>query len=87
MVISLSFAKNPTVFEHFYKDDTIHVTIKSDIKKLIKKKHSTEWWSGSLTWRNEKDVLEEFEIDIRTRGKLRKEMCYYPPLKLSFLKK
>lgn len=56
------------------------------MKKLMKKKHSTEWWPGNLTWRNAEGEIENFNIELRTRGNLRKEICYYPPLKMKISK-
>jgi len=81
-----SFAGNPTVFDHFYKEDIINLTIETNFKKLKRKKHSSEWWPGKLRWKNHDGINEDLNIEIRSRGNLRREICNYPPLKIKLSK-
>lgn len=77
----------PTVFEHFLSDDTIHINVEADMRSLIRKKHSTDWLEGKLSWKNKSGENENWDIEIRTRGNMRKDICFFPPLKIKFSKK
>jgi hypothetical protein len=71
----------------FSKHDVLEVTLKSDFKNLIKRKHKDEYQEASFQIMFNDTVLVTREIKIAPRGKVRRSTCMIPPLKLNFPKK
>jgi len=76
-----------TIFEGFQRDTILPLTIHTDTKQLIKKKYKEEWQAATLNFSTINNQEIEYSVKLRTRGNIRKEVCYYPPLKLKFKKK
>ncbi len=78
-----------SIYQYFYQLEEAIPTIKvkTDLKQLIKKKDKEEYQAAHFTFlANSGDTLE-MKAKIRSRGNVRKEVCYYPPIKVKFKKK
>ena len=90
MVISVASAQTPAISQKkFFKEEqVIEMTLVSDFKKLIqgklKKGFETKYHPATITCIFADSMKITDEIEIRPRGKYRREECYLPPLLLNF---
>lgn len=75
-----------TLFEQLPENEIYKVQIEADLKKLIKEKMDPIYQEGKFTFLSGPLNGQSFEVEIRARGNIRKEICYYPPVKLKFKK-
>lgn len=76
------------IFEDFYQPDKIlEITLQFDCKKIIRQKNKQEKFPASITYQCANGEMITRSIKVRTRGKLRLDICGFPPLKLDFNKK
>lgn len=83
-----SFSQETTLFDYLSADGENPATIKieTDLKQLIRHKNKERYQEAKIAFDlDDKQVL--LDIKLRARGNTRKEVCYYPPLKLNFSKK
>lgn len=78
----------PSIFEDFYQPDkVVEVTLQFDCKQLIRNKSKQEELPATLTYQRPNGKSVTRSLNITTRGKLRLDICGFPPLKLDFDKK
>ncbi len=83
-----STQETQTLFEYLYSmEETPVIKIDTDVKKLIRGKHKEEYQPSVITFRLPNGDIEEWPSKLRSRGNIRKEVCYFPPLKLNFKEK
>ncbi|MFY0625588.1 MAG: hypothetical protein JXR07_04805 [Reichenbachiella sp.] len=72
----------------FFDDNlpTLNITLTSDFKKLTKTKDQSKYQKAQISLMLNDTVQLNQKLKIKTRGALRKEICYYPPIKLNFPK-
>ena len=76
----------PESFDLFDSYEPMELEIVSDFKQLIKRKFRDEYQPAQLIYRPNGETLIRREIRIKPRGNSRREICYFPPLKLNFVK-
>jgi hypothetical protein len=83
-----SDSDSPSLFSSLYTgtDSILEMTIETDVRGMIRQKLKEEYQKATIRIKNEKGETFEDELKIRARGNRRKEVCYYPPLKLKFKK-
>ena len=62
------------------------VTIESDFKNLVKRKYKDEEQPALFKYFYKDSIVINRNITIQPRGNMRKGSCFFPPLKLNFLK-
>ncbi len=77
----------PTLFKNFQRTDILKMTIKTNTKQLVAKKYKEDWQPLSMSFDNKAGEPVEWTAKTRARGNIRKQVCYYPPLKIKFKKK
>ena len=75
-----------SIFKELQRDTILELTLRTDTKQLIKKKYKEEWQEVDVKFVSKNEELLQYKAKLRTRGNIRKEVCYYPPLKLKFNK-
>ena len=75
-----------TLFDHLYQDEILELTLKTDLKNLIKEKSEKEKQPATLSITRPDGSSEEWEITVAPRGNMRNDICYVPPLKIDFAK-
>ncbi len=70
----------------FASDNIMKVTISSDFKNLVKQKYKDEYQPALFQYYYNDTVVVTRNITIKPRGNMRKSTCFFPPLKLNFLK-
>lgn len=74
-----------TVFQSLSSEDALNITIKTNLKKLIKLKTEEEYQESTLTYTQDGQEVN-WTVEVRARGNLRQRVCYLPPLKIKFPK-
>lgn len=75
-------AQSTSAFSLFASDSLIHVRLITDMEQLVKDKREEEYQPGVLQiFRSPGDTMQ-IDVDVRSRGNVRKEMCYYPPIRV-----
>lgn len=67
----------------FEKEEPLAVTLKTDVKDILGKKANDRYLFTNIVIKNA-DSTVDGDINIRARGKFRREFCFVPPLKLDF---
>lgn len=75
-----------SIFKELNRDGTLELTLETDFKNLVKKKYQEEYQEATLKLADTLGTPIVYKAKIRTRGNIRKKVCYYPPLKLKFKK-
>ena len=72
----------------FASDEIIDVEIEAPFGILTKERPNEEEVAGKFRYTADDGSLVEFEVAVRTRGRLRrtKKVCQFPPLRLNFKK-
>ena len=70
----------------FDSEEVLKITIESDFKNLVKRKYKDEEQPALLRFYYHDTLVINRHIKIQPRGNMRKGSCFFPPLKLNFLK-
>ncbi|MFN7116597.1 MAG: hypothetical protein ACK4TA_07330 [Saprospiraceae bacterium] len=74
-----------SIFDDFYQpDQVVEVTLQFDCKQLIRQKEKQEKFPATITYQRPNGESVTRAIQVKTRGKLRLNVCTFPPLKLDF---
>ncbi len=79
--------KAVSVFETLPEEDLVNFNLKTDFKNLIRGKAKPTYQPAILTYEDQFGNPFEWKIKVKPRGNMRREICYYPPLKIKFPKK
>ena len=92
--ISILFAQettpievDSTLFKNFQRDTILKMTLTTNTKQLVAKKYKEEWQPIQVNFTDKSGEVMDWKAKVRTRGNVRKQVCFYPPLKLKFKKK
>lgn len=77
-----------TLFNYFFdlKDEKPVLKINTNVGKLINKKMKEEEQPGTLTFSGPGGSEITLNMQVRARGNIRKEVCYYPPIRINMIK-
>ncbi|MDJ0759220.1 MAG: hypothetical protein QNJ19_07470 [Woeseiaceae bacterium] len=72
----------------FESNDTLKVTIEAPFKRILQTRSLEDEEQGTFTYTDEAGQEHQFAIQIRARGKSRREpaTCNFPPIRLNFKK-
>ena len=70
----------------FQTEEPLTLRIKLSIKDVKKNTNDSTYMESVLYYKNNSDVWDSLEIDLRARGNFRRDNCYYIPLRLKFKK-
>jgi len=75
-----------TIFNDLYThtDSLPVITIETDLRQLVKEKYEEPYQPAVISWTDAFGGLHRWDIKLRARGNRRKDVCYYPPVKLNF---
>lgn len=84
---SIVTTKNDSsIFNVLAMEEVLHLHIKTKFKQLIKEKKKEERQAALLTYKDRQGQEVAQNIQLRTRGNMRKNICYFPPIKIYFPK-
>lgn len=75
-----------SIFDQFYDNDIIELTLKTDLTRLIEDRRSEEYQEAEMTFSGQNGIEETHRLKIKSRGKFRRKVCQFPPVKLNFSK-
>ncbi len=73
-----------SIFDLIEGEEVIEMTIVTDLREIIENRRLDEYIPALITWHSKKAGREAFEIKVKPRGKYRRKICPFPPLKLNF---
>lgn len=84
-----SVAASLSLFEFFHQqqDSLPILNLNTDWNRLVRKKMKEEYQPAGLMFRQADGSMVKLDVKIRARGNVRKEVCYYPPIKIKVKKK
>ncbi len=82
-----STAEMSTMFKTLQNEDILKMTIETNTKQMVAKKYKEDWQPISLKFKDAEGNDLEWEGKTRARGNIRKQVCYYPPMKIKLKKK
>ncbi|MEM8527707.1 MAG: hypothetical protein AAF806_02410 [Bacteroidota bacterium] len=77
---------DPSIFQHFQRDSLLQMTLKTDLRQLVRKKSRESYQAAQLNYLDATGIEQMVQLKVRARGNARKSLCFYPPLKLKFAK-
>lgn len=76
-----------TIFEIFARKESLEITITTDLTNLIENRRTEDFLKASLTYEDESGKEISRQIELQPRGKFRRRVCDFPPVRLKFAKK
>lgn len=81
-----SLSQQKSLMEKILREEPLSITITTDLGELLVNKRKTDWQSAQLQYELSGRSYD-WKMDVRPRGKFRRTVCDFPPLKLEFSKK
>ena len=75
-----------SVFDLMYQSDLLDIRIEGDFSKLIEQPETEEYEQMTLDFSDPSGTQHQFDVKVRPRGKFRRKVCDFPPLRLKFKK-
>lgn len=75
-----------SIFDVFAQKEMLEVTLKTDLAFLIENRKKETDQPATISYINEAGQEVSYDIEITPRGKYRRRICDFPPLKLKFSK-
>ncbi len=76
-----------TIFKTLNKEEILTVTISTALDSLTIHKNKDRYFPAALTYADEDGTIMNRSIKIKPRGRSRRKVCGFPPLKIKFCKK
>lgn len=76
-------ARPKSIFEVLTEKEATKMTLETDLTSIIEQKKTNQYFPATLRSENGK----VYKIEVKPRGKFRRKVSVYPPLKLKFKKK
>lgn len=76
-----------TIFDAMSFDEPLDIELVTDLKLLVDQKNTNEYQPAKISYKDAAGKVQTWEVKIRSRGKFRRKICVFPPLKLNFSKK
>ena len=80
-------AENPTLFDQFEHTEILKLEIKLDMDTLYANAKNNEEYPAIFRYQDAHGAWVELPSDIRARGRYRRRVCDFPPLRIDFSKK
>ncbi len=77
---------NQTIFDAMYGREILELTLETDLSRLLDSRVEEEYQHALLTFTTASGEEEIHDLKIRPRGKFRRRVCDFPPIKLNFSK-
>lgn len=74
----------PSVFDSFYSEDVLSVTLETDLDALINDRRREDFQTATITFEDADKNTTQWTVEVKPRGKFRRRICDFPPVKLKF---
>lgn len=79
--------KKKSIFDFISKDEIFEMTLEANFDSLLThKKRLEDYMPGKVSFNNEMEQVD-LKVEVKPRGKYRRKVCEFPPLRLKFKKK
>ena len=75
-----------TIFDLIQTDDVLEVNLEVDIEQIYENKNTNKYVMGAFQFVDKEGQEQIWNVETRARGKYRRRICEFPPLKLKFSK-
>ncbi|MEK7256352.1 MAG: hypothetical protein AAB316_16480 [Bacteroidota bacterium] len=75
-----------SVFDVLNQEEMMEITLVAELDSLIQVRNSDKFRPATFSYENKDGVRHTWQIKVRPRGKFRRQICDFPPLKLKFSK-
>lgn len=72
------------VFERLYSIDSLNIVLEMEAKKMMKDRESDLWYPAEMDVFRGGALVFRQSVEVKTRGKSRREICDFPPVKIRF---
>ena len=79
--------ENSTLFNTFYQNDILPIELEIDFDAIDESVKTDETSEAVFKYQKTKGQWEEWPVKVKVRGRYRRRVCDYPPLKIDFSKK
>lgn len=79
--------KGNTIFQSLKRSTALEITIETNLTELLENRFTEEYQAASVVYANEEGQELQYDLKLRPRGKFRRRVCDFPPVKLKFPKK
>ena len=76
-----------TIFQSLIRPDVLDLTLTMDLSTLVDNRNSGEYLPARLEYDGISGEEIVYEVKVRTRGRYRRKVCDFPPVKIKFPKK
>ena len=73
-----------SIFDRLSDEDILKISIRTDVDRLIEDKYKGKYQVAYMQFTDSSGSDKEWRVDIKARGKLRKKICDFPPVKIKF---
>jgi hypothetical protein len=73
-----------SIFDRLSEQEVLEISVRTNVDKLLVNKKSASYQSAFIKFAESSDIDAEWRVSIRARGKYRKKVCDFPPLKIKF---
>jgi hypothetical protein len=76
-----------SIFDLLHRDGVLEMSIETDLTMLIHDRRRDTYQPGILNFKDKDGQAWRFEVELIPRGKFRRRICDFPPVKIKFPKK
>lgn len=76
-----------SLFDLLIEPDLQELTITTDLVEFIENRKLGEYQSATITYQGKNGVEVTMDVSLKARGKYRRRVCDFPPIKLKFRKR
>jgi len=76
----------PSIFDFFSENKVFEITLEAEFDSIVNSKKFGNYLKGKIFFTDKNDVQKYCSIKVKQRGKYRRKVCDFPPLRLKFEK-
>lgn len=85
--VHAQYAPNTSLFDLLTGEEIKEVTLRTDLVNLLSSgEQSAEYQPGTFSFSAQQGGNQTWDVKVKPRGKFRRQVCDFPPLKLNFSK-
>ncbi len=75
-----------SIFDQISRQEIVKITLVGNMDSLINNRKTRSYSRASFSYKDENGITNNYSVRVRPRGKFRRRVCDFPPLKLKFSK-
>ena len=78
--------KKTSIFDEIHREKLVKLEISTDLELLKKNKNTENYQPAVVRFEDVDGKEQEWKVEIRPRGRFRRKVCDFPPIKIKFEK-